>query len=139
MRRLTLSHLASTVWEDDLLVLIQKSRSMCKRRGVTSEIFIHQCWIPHWILERILCLKVTRKRIVEVLHVTYDIQRHIRTILLNIQQFLDLLIQALVVPSMFVVLFILHHFILLMLGLQEVSQILPVQLVHEIVVFWFDR
>ena len=40
---------------------------------------------------------------------------------------------------MFVVVHILHHFILLMLGLQEVSEILPVQLVHEIVVLWFYR
>ena len=92
MRRLTLRHLAGTVREDDLLVLVEESGSMCSRRGVTAEIFIHQCRIPHWILERILCLKVTRKRIVEVLHVTHDIQRHVCSILLDIEKLLDLLI-----------------------------------------------
>ena len=95
MSRLTLSHLACTVGEDHGLVLFEE----CLWMTIVKLAFIvftlvHEGQVPGWILERILYLEVTIKRVVKILHVRDDVHRDFCTILVVAKKLLDLFVQV---------------------------------------------
>ena len=98
MRGLTLSLLATTVREDDLLVLVKDSRLCIRRRVTDIFVSIHQCGIPLWMPEWILKSKMAIQSVVEVFHVADDVKRQGLTVLIVVEQLLDLLVKILIGP-----------------------------------------